>query len=117
MRTLDKARAELGATHVLQGTLEQDSKGITVRAYLTDARSGANTKEWTAEYQPGEIRYSPTALAGVVTGALHLPLAEVPTVNAAGRKNYEAGLSAVRRDSGVDAALKLFEKAVAADPD
>ncbi len=117
VNTVDKARSVLGATHVLQGLLQPGPKTTTVHAYLTDMRSGANVKEWTAEYKPEEMHYAPTALAGVVTDALHLPLAAVPTVNAAARKDYEAGLSAVRRDSGVDAALQSFGKAVVADPD
>jgi tetratricopeptide (TPR) repeat protein len=59
----------------------------------------------------------PVALAGVVTGMLHLPISEIPTVNAAAKKDYLEGLSDVRRDSGVDTALEHFEKAVAADSD
>lgn len=115
--TPDKAHAALGATHVLQGNLEQKPQTIILHAYLTDTRNGVNVKEWTAEYKPGELRYAPTALAGVVTNALHLPLAETPTVNVAARKDYLAGLSAVRRNSGVDKALADFERAIAADHD
>ncbi|HEY1947768.1 MAG TPA: protein kinase [Bryobacteraceae bacterium] len=114
---VDKAHSVSGATHVLQGTLEQRPGEIKVHAYVTDVRSGVNTKEWTADYKPQEMRYAPGALAGVVTGALHLPLAGVATVNAAARTDYLAGLSAVRRDSGVDAALGFFERAVTVDPD
>jgi eukaryotic-like serine/threonine-protein kinase len=114
---VDKAHSVSGATHVLQGTLEQRSEEIKIHAYVTDVRSGVNTKEWTADYKPQEMRYAPGALAGVITGALHLPLAGVATVNAAARADYLAGLSAVRRDSGVDVALASFERAVAADPD
>jgi tetratricopeptide (TPR) repeat protein len=39
------------------------------------------------------------------------------TVHAAARQDYLAGLSYIRRRSGVDAALPLLEHAVAADPD
>jgi tetratricopeptide (TPR) repeat protein len=107
-----------GATHVLRGALERQQEAITVRAYVTDASSGVDAKEWKAVYKPEEMRYAPVALAGVVTGALHLPpLAGAATVNAAARKDYVAGLSALRRDSGIDSAVELFEKAVKADRD
>ncbi len=115
--TPDKAHAALGATHVLRGELEQKPQTIVIHAYLTDTRNGVNVKEWTAEYKPGELRYAPTALEGVVTSALHLPLAEVTKVNDAARKDYLAGAAAMRRNSGLDKALTDFERAITADPD
>jgi serine/threonine protein kinase/Flp pilus assembly protein TadD len=115
--TPDKAHAALGATHVLWGELEKKPQTTTLHAYLTDTRNGVNVKEWTADYKPEELRYVPTALAGVVTNALHLPLAETPKVNAAARKDYLAGVSAVRYDSRIGEALTDFERAVAADGD
>jgi eukaryotic-like serine/threonine-protein kinase len=114
---VNKAGSLSGATHVLQGTLEQLPEEIKVHAYLTDVRSGVNAKEWAADYKPQGMRYAPTALAGVITGALHLPLAQVATVNNAARANYLAGLSAVRRDNGADAGLGFFQRALAADSD
>ncbi|MBV8708114.1 MAG: tetratricopeptide repeat protein, partial [Acidobacteriaceae bacterium] len=114
--TPDKAHAALGATHVLRGELEQQPQTVTIHAYLTDTRNGANIKEWTAQYKPGELRYAPAALAGVVTDALHLPV-NPAKVNDAAQKNYLAGLSALRFDSGADEALKYSERAVAADSD
>jgi serine/threonine protein kinase/tetratricopeptide (TPR) repeat protein len=115
--TPEEAHALLGATHVLRGEWEQRPEAINLHAYLTDTSSGVNTTEWNAEYKPGEIRYAPKALAGVVAGALHLPLSNSAAVNAAAQQDYTAGVAAVRRDSGVDSALELFQRAVAADPD
>jgi Flp pilus assembly protein TadD/TolB-like protein len=115
--TADKARILLGATHVLHGTLNKENDRLVVHAYLTDARSHVNTKDWTAEYAPEEIRYAPVALAGLVTGTLRLPPSIAATVNADARKDYLAGLAYVRRDTGVDTALAFLERAVAADPD
>ena len=81
-------------------------------------RTQANPKEWTAEYAPGDLRYAPVALAGMVTGTLHLPPLEVnPAVNAAAKQDYQAGLAYLQRYDGVDAALPLLERAVAADRD
>ena len=116
--TTQKARTLLGATHVLHGTLSKENGSVILRAYLTDARSQVNAKEWKVEYAPGEVRYVPVALAGMVTGTLRLPpLAVAAIVNAAARQDYLKGLFFVRRDTGVDTALAFLERAVASDPD
>ena len=116
--TAEKARSLLGATHVLHGTLRKENEQVIVAAYLTDARSRVNANQWKAEYAPGQVRYVPVALAGLVTGTLRLPpLVTAATVNAAAKQDYWKGLSYMRRNSGADAALSLLEAAVAADPD
>ncbi len=116
--TTEKARTLLGATHVLRATLAKENDVITLHAFLTNARSGINAGDWKADYAPGQARYIPVALAGMVTGTLHLPpLAIVATVNAAARQDYLQGLTYVRRDTGVDTALAFMERAVAVDPD
>ncbi len=115
--TIEKARTAFGATHALQTTLEKQNDKVTLHAYLTDTRSGVHMKDWRAEYKPSELQYAPIALAGVVTSTLHLPPVTVnAAVNAAARQDYQTGLSYVRRDTGVDAALAFLERAVAADP-
>jgi serine/threonine protein kinase/tetratricopeptide (TPR) repeat protein len=106
----------VGTTHVLWGTLEKHHETIILHAYLTDLRSSVNAREWKAEYKPEEMQFAPIALAGVVTSTLHLPpLDGVGVVNAAAQKDYSAGLSAVRRDNGVDVALASMERATLAD--
>ena len=114
--SVSSARAALGATHVLHGTLEADGDKLTLRAYVTDARSGANAGNFQPVYAPEQLRYAGGALASVVSEALHLPpLASV--VNAAGRNYYLAGVKHLRFDTEIDAALDSLQKAVAADPD
>jgi serine/threonine protein kinase/Flp pilus assembly protein TadD len=116
--SIEKARTLLGATHVLHATLNQQKDKIVLHAYLTDARSGVNAQNWTAAYAPGQLRYAPVALAGMVTGTLRLPpIAMAAVVNAVARQDYLSGISALRKDSGVDAGLVLLERAVAADPE
>ena len=115
--TLEKARA-LGATHALHGTLEKQNQDFTLHAYFTDARSGGNAKEWQIRYKASELRYAPVALAGMVTNALRLPSSIAnATVNAAARQDYLTGLSYVHGDTHVDDAIRLLERAVAANPD
>ena len=111
-----KAGSLLGATHVLRGTLVRRNNTVTVQAYLTDVGSGVNAKEWNAVYSPAELRYAPVALRALVTSTWHLPVVK-RDVNSAARASYQAGLSALHRDSGVDAALSFLKSAVAADSD
>jgi tetratricopeptide (TPR) repeat protein len=114
--SVEKAQADLGATHVLHGTIEKENDQMKLRALLTDARSKVNVKEWTAIYGPGEERYLPVALASMVTGALRLPPVAA-ALNPSARSDYTAGLLQLRRDSSIAAAVASFERAVQADPD
>ena len=105
-------------THILHGVLSGSNGHATLHAYLTDARTGVNSREWTAVYGPQELRYVPVALAGMVTGTFHLkPLKNGATVNPTAVADYQAGLSHVRKESETDAALDAFSRAVFADPD
>ena len=58
MDTLEKARTQLGATHVLRGTLEKDQDRFRLHVFLTDTRTQVNTKDWTVIYAPAEIRHA-----------------------------------------------------------
>ena len=116
--TPEKARSLLGVSHVLNGSVTRENGKVIVHAYLTDVRNRVPAKEWKVEYAPGEVRYVPVALAGMVTGTLRLPpLAPGPVVNAIAHQDYLNGMSEVRRNSRVDAALASFQRAVAADSD
>ena len=73
--------------------------------------------EWHGDYTENELSAMPAALAGMVTGALKLPpvIAEA-TVNAAAYPDWVTGSSLARRNSDIDRALPLLERAMAADP-
>ena len=88
-----------------------------MHAYVTDARTGVDVKEWKAQYATGEIRYAPVALAGVVTGEFEFPPIADGAVNSAARLDYAAGIASVRKNSKLDAALASLSRAVLADPD
>jgi tetratricopeptide (TPR) repeat protein/TolB-like protein len=115
--SVEKARAMLSATHVLRGTITVENGKVLVHAFLTDTRTQANNADWKAEYAPGEVRYAPVAMAGMVTFSLRLPPLAIPAVNAAANQNYLAGMAYTRRNSTIDKALPLLQSAVAADPD
>jgi tetratricopeptide (TPR) repeat protein len=113
-----QAQSGLGATHVVRGRLTAlDNGRFVLHAFVTDTRTQANNGDWEFGYAPGELRYAPLALAGMVTATLRLPPLAVPGVNTAAREDYLAGLAYAGRNSTVDKALPLFESAVAADPD
>ncbi len=109
--------ASRGATHVLRGSLLNEDGRLMVHAYLTDTRTGVDAKEWSAQYAPAEIRFAPTALAGMVTGAFELAPVASGEVNAAARPDYLSGLAEVRRKSRIDAALAALGRAEQADSD
>ena len=114
----EKAKSRLDATHVLRGTLTREKDQLVLHAFLTDTRTGADARDWTMKYAPGQARYIPVALAGFVTGRLHLPpLATAVPIKAAAQADYQAGSLLLRRDKTIDAAMAAFERAIAADPD
>ena len=116
--TPEKAKSAFKATHVLHGSLAKEKDQIVLHAFLTDTRTGVVAKQWTMEYPAGQTRYIPVALAGFVTGTLHLPpLAIAATMNATAESDYKAGSLLLRRGKTIDAALAAFERAVTADPD
>jgi len=117
VRTVDQARASVGASHVLHGTLRKENDKLKLYVQLTNASTGGEARQWDAEYAPSETRYIPVALAGIVTETLHLPpLVAAPTVNAAALADFQKGMEVVRNDDKVDDALAFFSRAATADP-
>jgi tetratricopeptide (TPR) repeat protein len=116
-RSAEEARSELSATHVFRITLESEGGQLEVHAFITDTRSKGDVSEWQAQYAPSETELIPAALAGVVTGGLHLtPLPGVLDLKPDAREDYQAGVAAIRFDSGADAALAAFQKAATKEP-
>jgi tetratricopeptide (TPR) repeat protein len=116
--TAERARSLLGATNVLRVAFARQKDQIVIHAYLIDARSGGNKRDWNLDYAPKDLRFAPVALAGMVTATLRLPpLALAATVNSTARQDYQEGLAALRWYSGVDAALYLLGRAAAEDSD
>ena len=111
-----EARDRLDANYVLRATIVEQSGQFAVHAYLTNAQTGADEKEWQEEYRPHELRYLPAALAALVTRKFDLPVKE-QHVNAAASTDYEKGVAALRFDSRVDSALASFSRAIAEDGD
>jgi serine/threonine-protein kinase len=105
------------ATEVLRASLSEENGKVILDAHLTEPKSGIDTKKWNAAYGAAETRFIPSALAGFVTETLHLPAAPVPAVNSAALADYTEGIRNTRRNSTIDAALPLLERAVIEDTD
>jgi tetratricopeptide (TPR) repeat protein len=115
--TPDKARKLLNASHVLTGSLRWNGSRALLQIAVSDANS-LQLRQWQAEFEPNEVRFIPSALAGVVTGALHLPpINSEVAPNPAAAADFSTGVTLARRDDKLDAALPHLERAVAADPD
>ena len=108
---------EKGATHVVEGTIAQDNGIVVLHVWLTDTHSQAHIEDREFRYAAADVRYAPTAVAGMVTYALGLPPLAVVPVNEAAKQHYLKGLEYTRRNSTVDQALPLLERAVAEDRD
>jgi serine/threonine protein kinase/tetratricopeptide (TPR) repeat protein len=104
-----------GATHAVRARIRKQDDNWLVRLSLTDLGKQLELKDWSATYEPAELRFVPAALSGLVTWTFHLPLPESGNVNAAARQDYQNGLRLLRQDSTVPAALASLEKAASAD--
>ncbi|MBL8291754.1 MAG: tetratricopeptide repeat protein, partial [Bryobacterales bacterium] len=106
------------ATHAFRGAFNWEKDRLVLHAYVTDARTKVDAREWRVSYAPGELRHLPVAVAGMVTQTFRLPpLLAGAEVNEAARQDYLDGLARLRRNSGVDAGLTLLERAVTFDPE
>ncbi|MBV8732596.1 MAG: serine/threonine protein kinase, partial [Acidobacteriia bacterium] len=131
---LDRVRKEavdsFGKAYTLRTSLTQDNGKIALHAVLLDARSGlplpcvsilctgyAGANQWTPRYSPGEERFAPAALAGMVTATLKLPPLHLAAVNRAAMTDYEAGIQETRQNSTLVDAISRLEQAVKEDPD
>ena len=105
------------ASHVVHGSIAQENGKLVLHVRLVDPHSGAILDERDFTYAPADVHFAPTAVAAMVTGALSLPPPPVAPVNAAAKQDYLAGVNHTRRNSTVDQALPLLERAVAEDRD
>lgn len=110
--------SESRATHRLSTSLAPKSGRLMFHAVLLNLRSSVPVTEWSADYEPSQLRYIPVALAGVVSGSLHLsPRATYATVASAAREAYQTGLAGLSDDEKLDQALASLAGAARLDPD
>jgi serine/threonine protein kinase/Flp pilus assembly protein TadD len=112
-----RAGSQLQATHVLRSSITVDGSNTVVHVWLTDALTGAQVREWSARYGPGQTRFAPLAIAGIVTWGLGLPPVSGPQIREAAKPDLEKGLELLRHDEVVDATVATLERAASLDPD
>lgn len=118
----------LGATSLLEGTVQRAGGRVRVQARLVDPRSGHQLWADRIDRDVGDVFALQTAVALEIAGALgaHLSDAErrlverPPTQDPEAYELYRRGLAYWQRSMGVDAdnatAQALFERALALDP-
>ncbi|MBK7931538.1 MAG: protein kinase [Bryobacterales bacterium] len=108
-------------THLLTAAttppLTANAANFLLTATLTDAKTNLPLRQWSSPYTPADARHIPTALAGFVTGAFHLPaLTAQAQVAPNALQDYLSGLEYLRLNSTIDSALPLLQRAATADP-
>jgi tetratricopeptide (TPR) repeat protein len=117
VKSPSQACRELGASHVLRGEFQRNGGTVALRAVVADACSQQTVKEFALEYAAGDEARMPLALAGSVTGSLHLPPVRLTeTVNASALAYYTAGVGQLQQEAQVDDAIGSLERATALDP-
>lgn len=106
-----------GATHTLSVALRPAGADYQLEAHVRNLKTGTDAKVWMATYHPGELRFLPDALTGLVTGTLEIPPATAPTVSAPAKADLDAAVAALQRLSGTAKALDLMKQAVIQDPE
>jgi Flp pilus assembly protein TadD len=106
-----------GLTHILHATVSKRDKYLSVHAALSDAHQNLRLRDWNATYDPGQERYIPVALAGMVTASLKLPAFSIASVKSSAAKDYADGVQFTRQNSTLDQAVDSLERAVNLDPD
>jgi TolB-like protein len=112
---------ELGVTYVVEGSVQRAARNLRVNARLIEVSSGYQAWANAAERPAGEIFALQDDVARQVMGALRVAGAVVPasplTRNADAYDAYLRGrFHVVHGEETEDAAITLFEKAVALDP-
>jgi serine/threonine-protein kinase len=117
--TPEKARSILGATHVLQTSLNGSDGKIIVSASLTDLESGLTLGEpLNGTYNAGDTPALAKAIIATVTAAFRLQVG-VPKESVSGPaySYYVQGIDLLRQDAyNGDKAIAYLNKAIELDP-
>ena len=117
--TFELVAPNANPTHLLTAatTPAPNAGQLLLTATLTDTKTNLPLRQWSSTYPPQDARHIPTALAGFVTGTFHLPaLTTQAQVSPNALQDYLSGLEYLRRNSTIDSALPLLQRAAATDP-
>ena len=127
---LKQVATELGAAHVLEGSVQRAGERVLINLQLIDARSDTHLWAESYERQVADVFSVEREVAGVVATALRAKLlpterasiGQAPTANPQAmdlflRGEYESRVFiASTADADISAAIGHYEQAVAADP-
>jgi tetratricopeptide (TPR) repeat protein len=117
--TPDKAKAVLGATHVLRTRLANSGGQLTAMASVIDTASGQTLSDLRSVYAMSDAPAMAKALTATVTRAFHLRSGVVAeSVLPAAYRDYIQGLALIRgtESNAADKAIPFFNKAIELDP-
>ena len=118
VQTAEHAIKVLHATHALQTSMRREGDVYIAQASVIDLATLAHLGDFSARYSQANIGALPSALAGEVSLALHLPGAAVPeALSPEATAPYDKGLYLLRNDrSAFEDAIALFKEAAQLDP-
>ncbi len=118
VQTPEHATKVLHATHALQTSVRRDGDEYVAEASVIDLATSAHLGDFSARYSQANMGAFPSALAGEVSLALHLPGAAVPeALSPDATAPYDKGLYLLRNDrSAFEDAIALFKQAAQLDP-
>src|SRR4029077_15153572 len=114
-----KAKAVLGATHVLRIRLASSGGQIIALASVIDTASGQTLSDLRSVYAMSDAPAMAKALTATVTRAFHLRSGvAAESVSAAAYRDYIQGLALIRGTdvNAGDKAIPFFNKAIELDP-
>jgi tetratricopeptide (TPR) repeat protein len=116
--TPEKAKAVLGATHVLRTRLASSGGQLTAMASVIDTASGQTLTDLRSVYALSDAPAMAKALTATVTRAFHLRSGVAESVLPAAYRDYIQGLALIRgTDSNAgDKAIPFFNQAIELDP-
>ncbi len=114
-----KAKAVLGATHILRTRLASSGGQITALASVIDTASGQTLSDLCSVYAVSDAPAMAKALTATVTRAFHLRTGVVAeSVSPAAYRDYIQGLALIRGTdvNAGDKAIPFFNRAIELDP-
>jgi TolB-like protein/tetratricopeptide (TPR) repeat protein len=127
---LKQVATDLGAAHILEGSVQRSGDKVLINLQLIDARSDTHLWAESYERQVADVFSVEREVAGVVATALRAKLlpaerasiGQAPTANAQAMDSFLRGEFETRifiastADVDIRAAISHYEQAVAADP-
>ena len=116
--TPEQARARLGATHALLGTVTPQNGRLALRGSVIDTATKVALREVAVDFDQNDAGGLAASMAALVAAAFRLPRQTAPeTVAAPAYRDYAEGMSLLRSGTrNFDKAAAALHRAVQLDP-